>query len=125
MASGHTITIGPAEWHVEIKLGGQTVADSGRAIRLDETGMPRRYYLPRDDVRTDLLEPTAHRTTCPFKGEARYWSVRAGDEVYENMVWSYETPIPDAAAIEGLLCFYTERVDELLAWRTLPDSDGT
>ncbi len=111
MATGHAITIAPADAHVEVKVGGQTVAESDRAIRLDETGLPARYYLPRDDVRMDLLQATAQRSTCPFKGEASYWSVKVGDDVHENVVWSYEAPIPGAAGIEGLLCFYNERVD--------------
>lgn len=122
MATGHKITIVPADVHVEVRLGGETVAESDRAIRLDETGLPARYYIPRDDVRTDMLEPTAHRSTCPFKGEASYWSVRLGDDVYENVVWSYETPIPDAAGIEGLLCFYNEHVDLTVGTPTQPDS---
>jgi uncharacterized protein (DUF427 family) len=124
MATGHKITIVPADAHVEVRLGGETVAESDRAIRLDETGLPARYYIPRDDVRTDMLEPTAHRSTCPFKGEASYWSVRLGDDVYENVVWSYEAPIPDAAGIEGLLCFYNEHVDLTVGRRAQPDSQA-
>jgi uncharacterized protein (DUF427 family) len=111
MATGHTITIVPADVHVEVALDGQTLARSDRAVRLDETGLPARYYIPRDDVRTELLRPSSHHTTCPFKGEAAYWSVQLGDDVHENIVWSYETPIPDAAGIAGLLCFYNDRVD--------------
>ncbi len=111
MATGHTITIRPADVHVEVALNGQTLAASDRAVRLDETGLPPRYYVPRDDVRADLLRPSVHHTTCPFKGEASYWSVQLGDEIHENIVWSYETPIPDAVGITGLLCFYNDRVD--------------
>jgi uncharacterized protein (DUF427 family) len=111
MATGHRITIAPAGVHVAVTLNGQTLAESDRAVRLDETGLPARYYFPREDVRTDLLRPTAHHTTCPFKGEASYWSVQLGDDMHENLVWSYETPIPDAAGITGLMCFYSERVD--------------
>jgi uncharacterized protein (DUF427 family) len=111
MATGHKITIAPADAHIEIKLEGRTIAESDRAVRLDETGIPARYYIPREDVRTDLLEPTTHKTTCPYKGEASYWSVRLGDKVYDNIVWGYETPIPNAAGITGLLCFYNDRVD--------------
>ena len=103
--------MGPAGAHVVVTLNGQILAESDRAVRLDETGLPARYYVPREDVRTDLLRPTSHHTTCPFKGEASYWSVQLGDDVHENLVWSYETPIPDAAAIAGLMCFYSERVD--------------
>ena len=124
MTTGHKITIVSADAHVEVKLRGQTVAESDRAIRLDETGMPARYYFPRDDVRTDLLEATAQRSTCPFKGQASYWSVKLGDDVYENVVWSYETPIPGAAEIAGLLCFYNERVDLTAGRHTQPDSQA-
>jgi uncharacterized protein (DUF427 family) len=111
MATGHKITIAPADVHVEVRLGGETLAKSDQAVRLDETGLPARYYIPRDDVRTELLRPSAHTTTCPFKGEASYWSVQVGDEVHENLVWSYESPIPDASGIAGLMSFYTEQVD--------------
>jgi len=111
MATGHEITIGPAAAHVEIRLDGQTIAESDRAVRLDETGLPARYYIPREDVRTDLLQATSHQTTCPFKGQASYWSVRVGDKVHNNIVWGYQTPIPAAAGIAGLLCFYNDRVD--------------
>jgi uncharacterized protein (DUF427 family) len=111
MPTGHTITITPAAARVEVRVDGTLVAQSDRATVLEETGLPPRYYLPRDDVRTELLHPTSHTTTCPFKGEASYWSLTIGDDVQENLVWSYEHPIPDAAEIAGLLCFYNERVD--------------
>ena len=115
MATGHKITIIPADAHVHVRLGDQTLAESDRAVRLDETGLPARYYIPRDDVRTDLLRPSDHATTCPFKGEASYWSVQVGDHVHENLVWSYKSPIPDASDIAGLMCFYSERVDLTLS----------
>jgi uncharacterized protein (DUF427 family) len=57
------------------------------------------------------LTPTNRETTCPFKGEASYWSLKVGDDVHENVVWSYETPIPEAEGITGLMCFFNERVD--------------
>jgi uncharacterized protein (DUF427 family) len=122
MASGHTITITPAERHIEVSLGGHRLASSDRALRLDETGLPARYYLPRGDVRTDLLQPTAHATTCPFKGQASYWSAQVGGEVYQDVVWSYETPIPGAEPIAGLLCFYNERVELTVSELRQPDA---
>jgi uncharacterized protein (DUF427 family) len=111
MAKGHTITITPAELHVEVTLDGEKLAESDRPVLLDETGLPTRYYLPREDVRTDLLQRTELVTTCPFKGQASYWSARVGGQVHDNVVWSYETPIPEAEGITGLLCFYPERVE--------------
>ena len=111
MASGHTITITPADEHVVVTLGGEKLAESDRPVLLDETGYPTRYYLPREDVRTDLLQPTDHATTCPFKGQASYWSAQVGGETYQNVVWSYETPIPAAEGITGLMCFYPDQVE--------------
>jgi uncharacterized protein (DUF427 family) len=110
MATGHTITTTPATVHVEVSLNGQKLAESDRPVLLDETGLPTRYYLPREDVRTDLLRPTSTRTTCPFKGEASYWSAEVGGELHEDVAWSYESPIPQAKDIEGLMCFYPDRV---------------
>jgi uncharacterized protein (DUF427 family) len=109
--AGHQITITPSDSHVEITLGGEKLAETDRAVVLAETGLPARYYIPRQDVRTDLLRPTSTQTRCPFKGQASYWSVQAGGQVHEDLVWSYETPIPEAKPITGLMCFYNERVE--------------
>ena len=111
MASGHTITITPTALHVEVTLNGETLAVSDLPVLLTETGLPTRYYLPREDVRTELLRPTSSETTCPFKGQASYWSVQVGDELHDDLVWSYQTPIPQAAGISGLMCFYAGRVE--------------
>jgi len=111
MPAGHTITITPARAHVEVRVDGTLVAQSDRATVLDETGSPPRYYLPRDDVRTELLDPTSHTSTCPFKGQASYWTLELGGAVHDGIVWSYEHPIPAAEGVAGLLCFYNDRVD--------------
>jgi uncharacterized protein (DUF427 family) len=113
MASGHQITITPTRQHVEVFLAGEKLASSDRAVVLAETGLPDRYYLPAEDVRTGLLRPTGTRTTCPYKGEASYWSAEVGGHVHKDVVWSYPDPIPAAAGIAGLLCFWTERGAEL------------
>ncbi|HXL18345.1 MAG TPA: DUF427 domain-containing protein [Streptosporangiaceae bacterium] len=111
MASGHQITITPSDLHIEVSIGGEKLAESDRAVLLDETGLPTRYYFPPEDVRTELLRATSQETTCPFKGQASYWSVAVGSDVYDNVVWSYQTPIPGAEGIAGLMCFYNEQVD--------------
>ena len=98
---------------VQVFLGGECVADSGRARFLFETGMPTRYYVPREDVRMDVLEPTDTVSRCPYKGTARYWSVRAGGDVFEDAVWSYPEPLAECARIEDYLCFFNERVDAI------------
>jgi len=111
MNSGHTVTITPADLHVEVRVDGEKVAETDRPVLLEETGMPTRYYLPREDVRMDLLRRTNFKTECPFKGQASYWTLQLGDNIHDGIMWSYETPIPSAEGITGLLCIYNDRVD--------------
>ena len=120
MTSGHQITITPANAHIEVTVDGEKLAESSRAVLLEETGLPARYYLPREDVRTDLLQPTATQSTCPYKGQAAYWSAEVGGQVHEDIVWSYDSPIPEAAGIAGLMCFWTERGAELTVGSPVP-----
>jgi uncharacterized protein (DUF427 family)/class 3 adenylate cyclase len=103
----------PSPVRVRVEFGGETVADSRRALVLHETRLPPVYYLPRADVREDLLEPSDYRTYCPFKGNASYWTLVVGGSRAEHAAWSYEDPLPEAAPIRGHLAFYRNRVD---AW---------
>jgi uncharacterized protein (DUF427 family) len=98
---------------VRVVLGGETVAESSRAHFLFETGMPTRYYIPQEDVRMDLLTASETTTSCPYKGDASYWTANIGDEEIADIVWSYPKPLAECGKIEGLLCFYNERVDEV------------
>lgn len=97
--------------HVRIEIDGVTVAESRNPRLLFETGLPTRYYLPKTDVRLDLLEPSDTITRCPYKGEAEYYSVRVGDKLHEDVVWYYRTPLPESQKVQGLVCFYDEKVD--------------
>jgi uncharacterized protein (DUF427 family) len=115
MSAGHEISIHPSDAHVEVAVNGVTLASSDRVTVLEETGLPTRYYLPREDVRMDLLRRTSFETTCPFKGQASYWSLDLDGDTIDGIVWSYETPIEGAEAIRGLLCFYPERVELTVA----------
>jgi uncharacterized protein (DUF427 family) len=96
---------------VRVDLLGTLVADSARPRMLLETGLPVRWYLPREDVRTDFLEPSDRTTRCPYKGIAHYWSLRLDGRVEKDIVWTYPDPFHDAEAVRGLLCFVDERVD--------------
>ncbi len=98
---------------VRVVLAGRTVAQSTDAKFLFETGMPTRYYLPRADVEMDLLAPTERRTACPYKGEARYHKARIGEQIFEDIVWSYADPVRESAPIKDYLCFYNDRVDAI------------
>ncbi|GAA4717344.1 DUF427 domain-containing protein [Phytohabitans rumicis] len=95
--------------HVRVEIDGVTVAESTRPYLLFETGLPTRYYLPMTDVRLDLLERSDTVTHCPYKGQAEYWSVRVGDTVHKDVVWSYRTPLPESQKVAGLLAFWPEK----------------
>jgi uncharacterized protein (DUF427 family) len=111
MNPGHTVTITPADVHVEVRVDGEQIAESDHPVILEETGMPTRYYLRREDVRMALFRPTSFTTQCPFKGDASYWTLELNGGVHDGIVWSYEKPIPQAEGITGLFCFYNDRVD--------------
>lgn len=96
---------------VGIEIDGVTLAETHSPTLLFETSLPTRYYIPKTDVRFDLLTPTDRTTECPYKGAAQYWSVDANGTRHENIVWSYQFPTLESAKIAGLMCFYNEKVD--------------
>jgi uncharacterized protein (DUF427 family) len=100
--------------HVQVVIGGQTIADTRRPRLLFETSLPTRYYIPKQDVRMDLLAPSASHSRCPYKGQASYYSVKVGDKLYPDLAWYYPYPIPECPKIENLICFYNEKVDSIL-----------
>ena len=97
--------------HVQVRLCDEIVADTRRAQFLFETGLPTRYYIPKDDVRADLLTASELRTGCPYKGTAHYFSVTVNGKSFENILWTYPEPIAECPKIKDLLCFYNEKVD--------------
>lgn len=107
----HRVDVLHSSRHVQIRVGGVLVAETRRPRLLFETGLPVRYYVPKLDVRLDLLTPSPTRTRCPYQGEAVYWSVQAGGETLEDLVWSYPAPVPQAPKIENLLAFFNEKAD--------------
>jgi uncharacterized protein (DUF427 family) len=111
VAEPHRIVITPYDGHLEVKVGSEILAKTDRALELDESGLIERFYIPKDDVRMELLQPTDSATTCPFKGQASYWSVTVDGATHPDLAWSYETPIPAVAEIEGHICFYNNRVE--------------
>ncbi len=109
----HPITITPFAARVRIIFNGSVVADTSKALSLQEGSYRPVFYIPREDAQMALFERTAHRTHCPYKGDAAYYSIRLGERVSENAIWSYEQPFPAMAGIAGLLAFYPDRVDAI------------
>jgi len=97
--------------HIKVVVDGVAVADSKRPWLLFDTGLPTRYYLPKPDVRMDLLEPSDTVTRCPYKGEANFYSIRTGDELYRDLAWTYRYPMLECLKIQGFLGFLSEKVD--------------
>ena len=97
--------------HVEVFVDGTKVADTHKPRLLFETGLPVRYYIPKTDVRLDLLKPTELTTDCPYKGTANYYTVDIDGTRHENIVWWYQHPVHESVRIAGYVSFYNERVD--------------
>lgn len=100
-----------ARRHVEVRVDGALVAESDRPRILYEGQIFPRYYLPPLDVRRDVLRPSATRTSCPYKGDALYYSVDAGSGLREDLAWSYPHPTVEASRVAGYLCFFQEHCD--------------
>jgi uncharacterized protein (DUF427 family) len=94
-------------------VGERVVLDTVRGKLLHETGLLPVPYVPLEDFDGALLERTDHTTHCPFKGDASYWSVRAGDTLVENAVWAYEDPKPEAPWLKGYAALYWNKAS---AW---------
>lgn len=107
----HVVATAPFDGAVRIEFGGETIAETRRALSLEETNHPTAFYIPRDDVRMDLATQTDHATYCPFKGEASYYSFKVGDAEAVNAAWSYEAPYDECADLKDYLAFYPARVD--------------
>lgn len=102
------IDILPSSRSMRVEVEGTVVAETTKPTLLFETGHPVRYYLPRPHVRNDLLVPSQTLTHCPYKGEARHWSISCEHGSREDLAWSYPAPRPESARIAGLICFKEE-----------------
>ena len=104
----HRIETKPAKERVRVTFKGEVIADTRDAIRMEEGNYPAVFYFPRKDVKMDRLMRSSHRTHCPFKGDAAYFSLVNGPE---NAVWSYEQPYDELSVIKERLAFYPDKVD--------------
>ena len=107
----HPITITAAPGRVRVAFAGRVVADTRQALSLAEASYPPVTYIPREDVDLTAFERSDHKTRCPYKGEASYYSIQAGDRTAQNAVWSYEQPLEAVSAIARYLAFYPDRVE--------------
>jgi uncharacterized protein (DUF427 family) len=106
----HPITIEPVKDRIVVRFAGEIVADTRRALELREATYPAVLYIPRADARMAHFAQTAHRTHCPYKGDASYFDLSAGTARAANAVWSYPVPFPAMEAIKEHLAFYPQHV---------------
>ena len=110
---GYRLTLEPCGRRIRGEFGGERIVDSDRVLVMHETRLAPVYYFPRGDARMDLMEKTGHRTHCPFKGNASYWTLKAGGKKATNVAWSYEAPYDEAKGVRDYVAFYWEAMD---AW---------
>ena len=109
----HPITISPVQGKIRVTVAGRIVAESTRALRLEEKGYPPVHYLPSSDADMSFLVRTERHTHCPYKGDCTYYSIPIGGTKSEDAVWTYETPYAAVASIREYLAFYPSRVDSI------------
>ena len=109
----YVMDLDPVPFRVRAAFNGEPVIDSGRALVMFELGHAPVYYVPRGDVRMELMTPTGRATHCPYKGDASYWTLAVGGKTVENAVWSYEDPYAEMAGLKDLIGAYWDRFD---AW---------
>ena len=121
----HPITMAASRRRVRAAFDRHVIADTTDALIMNEASYPPVYYLPMDDVEMSFFAKTDHHTTCPYKGEASYWSIAMDGRIAENAAWAYEDPYPSVAAVKGRIAFYPNvvevyEVDEADLERTTP-----
>lgn len=106
----HPITITQNPRRVRVTAGDIVIAETSKALTLNEAKYPAVQYVPREDANMALLERTDRVTHCPYKGDANYYSVKADGKTLDNAIWTYETPYPAMTEISGHLAFYPDKV---------------
>ncbi len=122
--TGYRLVIEASGKRIRAVFNGEVVAESERALVMHETGYAPTAYIPRADVRMDLLQRTGHHTHCPFKGDASYWTIEVGGQRAENAAWSYEDPFEEAEIVRDHIAFYWDQVDMVRGRRAGRGSAG-
>ena len=109
--ASHPITVTPTDGRVVVSRAGRQIAETTRALTLQESTYPPVQYVPLADVNASVLERTDHATYCPYKGEAGYYSLVVDGARADNAVWTYDAPYDAVAEIAGHVAFYPQQVE--------------
>ena len=107
----YSIDIQPYPKKLQVSYKGTLLANTRRALQLNETGHQPVFYIPIKDVNMELFKPSERQTHCPLKGDATYWTLQLPGEKFDSLVWAYETPFPSVSDIHGCLAFYQDSVE--------------
>ncbi len=97
---------------ITIRLEGALVAETSQALRVLETFHAPTYYLPPADIHS-ALRPSARRSFCEWKGQARYFDVLIGETIAVNAAWAYDTPADEFSVLAGYLAFYAGLMSDI------------
>lgn len=101
----HRVDARASSRHVRVTVGGQVVAETSSPVVLSETGLPNRFYVPREDTRTGMFEPSATHTVCPYKGLASYHTVTVAGRRFADVAWFYPQPLENALKVRDHVAF--------------------
>ena len=110
---GHKVELIQLPGKVQVKALGTVIAVSSNTLQVEESRYPPVIYVPRADVDFAFLVENDHSTYCPFKGDARYWNIRVGNDFLGSAVWGYDTPYDEVATLKDYVAFYADKVDEI------------
>lgn len=110
----HRVELSPPEHSLILKRGETTVAETTRAILVEETGYPPRHYIPATDFNEELLESSDSQSYCPFKGKASYWGIVVDGEALADCIWGYDAPYDECQALAGYRGFYADSFDLII-----------
>ncbi|MGV0794897.1 DUF427 domain-containing protein [Mycolicibacterium sp. XJ1819] len=107
---GYRVDLAPIHGRVQVTHDGQVLAETDAAVRVEESNHVDQIYVPRSDVRWELLTPSDTHTVCPFKGEASYWHLNTVDPPLLDVAWAYPEPFDEVAGLADHVAFYPDRV---------------
>jgi len=116
----HRLDVLRSSREIQVKIEDLVIAETTRPVMLIETGLPVRWYIPKDNVRLDLLEPNNTQTSCAYKGFAKYYSARIDGKLIPDVAWYYDSPFRDAQPVAGHVCFFSERFDVTIDGQVQP-----
>jgi len=108
---GYVIFTMPSPKRLRAKVGNIVVADTVKALIMQESDHLPLYYFPMADVREEFLMASATQTQSPFKGVATHYSLNTGVTLVEDAGWRYLQPLPGCPPVADYMAFYWNKIN--------------